>query len=201
MFICITGIDGSGKSTQVRLLKKYLERLNHKIFISKAYGPLERRLFKDYLKNLDQVAIMFLFQAFHTKQRILAEKALMNEKVIIADRWDDSYIVYHSQYGTLAKLPRLRDGLNNLAFGKLRPDITFLLDVKIEVARLRLLNKKTDYFDQQPRRYHISMRKGLLKLAKKRGWVVINGEQPKTLVHRCIVDALAKKGNNSYDRK
>ncbi len=189
MLICIAGIDGCGKSTQVEMLKEYLESRGRAVFLSKAYGKEEKERFSEFINCCDQLAILFLFQALHAQQRIKAERALAEGKTVIADRWDESYLVYHSVYGILADKPDLRESINEMAFNGMRPDITFLIDVPVEEADQRCTRrqKSNDFFELLPREYHESMRKGYLDLAKKMDWTVINGIKPTPLVHEEMI--------------
>jgi len=197
MIICIAGIDGCGKSTQVKLLKKYLASKGRAIFISKAYGKEEKRLFSGFINRCNQVAILFLFQALHAQQRIKAEKALLEGKLVIADRWDESYLVYHANYGILADKPGLREKINEMAFSGIRPDTTFLIDLPVEEAAKRRIQrqkqKSADFFDLLPSEYHEVMSKDYLDLAKKMNWTIINGAKPALLIHKEIVSHLKIK--------
>ncbi len=68
MLFNITGIDGCGKTTQVQLLQEYLVEQGKEVFVSKAYGEEEKKILSSIMPNLDQLAILFLFQALHVEQ-------------------------------------------------------------------------------------------------------------------------------------
>ncbi len=190
MIICLTGIDGCGKGTQVDLLMKYLRSKNCPVFSSKAYGQAEQEYFAALLDYWDPVAILFLFQALHVQQRIETTRAIARGEIVIADRWDESYLVYHSNYGLLASDPELCHRLNKIAFDNIRPDITFLLQISIEEAKKRCLIRGEDFFDRLSREYHETMLKGYLKLAEERGWIIIDAEQPTLQIHKQILSLL-----------
>lgn len=190
MLICITGIDGCGKSIQIKFLKDYLEKKGYNVAISKAYGEAEKELFSLYIENLHQTAILFLFEAMHAQQCILAKQELARGKIVIADRWDESYLVYHSHYGVLKDKPKLRAAITKLSFQGIVPDITFLLKVSYEAAQKRCEARGLDYFDKKPKEYHETMQKGYINLIKKRGGIIINGEQSIKLIHQEIISHL-----------
>ena len=192
MIICLTGIDGCGKSVQAELLKNYLESKSQTVFLSKAYDREEKSIFSGFINCCDQIAILFLFQALHAQQRIKAEKALSERKTVIADRWDEGYLAYHANYGILSDKPELREKINEMAFDGIKPDVTFLIDLPVEEANKRciLRQKGTDFFDLLPPKYHEVMRKGYLDLAKIMNWIVIDGRLPEITIHRQIVSHL-----------
>lgn len=190
MIVCITGIDGSGKGIQRELLADYLRSSRHTVYISKAYGDAEKECFSVFIEKWPQEAILFLFQALHVAQRRNAELALKRGEIVIADRWDESYLAYHKHHGILADDVVLRDKLNEIAFCNMRPNITFLLDIRAKKARLRLRSRGMDFFDKLPLHYHETMRQEYLEIAKQRGWIVLDGTAPIKTIHSIIVSAV-----------
>ena len=188
MLISITGLDGCGKGTQISLLKKYLEKKNIPVFYSKAYTEDIKETFSPYLEHWGPVAIMLFFQALHTQQYSEAVRAIKEGKIVIADRWDESYIVYHSQYGILAKDETLRKQLLQLAFKDVKPNITFCIDIPAEMAQRRTEVRGQDFFDKRSLSYHRKMRSGYLKLTRERGGFIIDGTQTVKTIHRIITD-------------
>jgi len=190
VLINITGIDGCGKGTQLQRLVGYLTRKDKSVFLSKAYGPREKEMLSLFIERAHDVAVMFLFQAMHTTQRILAEEALRNGSIVLADRWDDAYLAYHSQYGVLAEDAALRNKLNELAFGGIKPDITFLLKVSVSVAVERCRTRGADFFDRKGAAYHQSLADYLDKLAVEQSWTVIDGTRPRREIHEGIISVI-----------
>ncbi|MEK7608041.1 MAG: dTMP kinase [Patescibacteria group bacterium] len=175
MFICFSGIDGCGKGTQKEFLADYYRGLGNRVFLSKAYGDAEKECFSAFIERWSQEAILFLFQALHTEQRKKAEQALQRGEIVIADRWDESYLAYHEAFGILSMYPALRARLNEIAFASMAPDVTFLIDLSEESARKRLQSRGMDFFDRLSADYHRTMRRKYLELAKERNWIVIDG--------------------------
>lgn len=186
LLICITGIDGIGKSTQVKLLSDYLINKKFPISISKAFGPKERVLIEPFFELRNDELITLLFQIFHIKQRLEAEKSMIQGKIVIADRWDEAYLVYHSNFGFLSQNPEIRSWFNLIAFNDIKPDITFLLNTEIETAMQRQKNRViNDYFDDKPRDYFEVMRNGYLKLANANAdrWHIIDATPDPNTIH------------------
>lgn len=190
MIICLTGIDGCGKGTQKELLKVHLENSGKAVFISKAYGDAEKECFSAFIEYWTQESILFLFQALHVEQRMKAEKALTRGDIVIADRWDESYLAYHSTHGILSSNPCLREQLNSIAFGGIIPDVTFFLNVSVDKARERMLSRGMDFFDRLSNDYHSTMRNEYLSIATDRKWVVIDGTKSPLEIHRGILREL-----------
>lgn len=192
MLISITGLDGCGKGTQIALLKKHLEKKGKVVFYSKAYTDDIKAIFSPYLEYWSPIARMFFFQALYAQQCIESVRALKEGKIVIADRWDESYIAYHSQYGILAKNKKLRNQLHQLAFRGIKPDLTFFLDIPPEMVFERTKLRGQDFFDKGSLEYHRKMREGYLKLAKERNWIIIDGTQTVETIHKIIVAEVEK---------
>ena len=190
MLINITGIDGCGKGTQLQHLADYLTQEGRTVFLSKAYGPREKELFAPFIEKAHALTIMFLFQAMHVEQRVQAEAALQRGAIVLADRWDCAYQAFHSQHGALATDQDLRDKLNELAFGGIIPDITFLLRIPVSVGMERCRIRGADFFDRMGEEHHRSNADYLDHLAAEHGWVIIDGEKPHGEIHQEIVETI-----------
>lgn len=193
MIICITGIDCCGKGTQIGLLINFLQKNGHDVFLSKAYAQAEKECFSPFMEYWCPESIMFLFQALHAQQRDKAEKAIEHNKIVVADRWDESYLAYHSNHGKLENNEKLLKDLNEIAFKNIIPDITFLLKTRIDIAKKRCKHRGEDFFDQLPSEYHETMANAYLKIAKSRNWVILDGESALIDIHRKICDRLRQK--------
>lgn len=190
--ISITGLDGCGKSTQIDLLKKYLEKKGITTFISKAYTSDFKEMLASYLEYWDPATRMFFFLALDNQQCVEVIQAVKERKIVIADRWDESYMAYHLQFGILSRDKTLRKRLHGLVFKRIRPDITFLLDIPVEMVSKRTKSRRQDFFDKNPIEYHIKMRNGYLRLAKARNTMIIDGTQSIKTIHRMIIQEVRK---------
>lgn len=145
LFIAIEGIDGSGKSVQAALLKLALERLGRRTSITKAKSPDQDSAVREFKKKFcigsDSVAFMFLYQALHRQQYERTVKLLEKGRVVIADRWDTSFFVYHGITGPLYGKQNVLETLNELAFEGKQPDLRFFIDTPIDIAIERRLER------------------------------------------------------------
>jgi dTMP kinase len=191
LLINITGIDGCGKGTQLGHLADFLRSKNKPVFMSKAYGDAEKELFALFMETATPEGVLFLFQALHAEQRAKAEKALKRGEIVLADRWDDSYEAYHSQNGILSSDQKLRFRLNEIAFGGICADITFLLKVPVDIAMERCRIRGADFFDLKGREYHQSLSDRMDQLAAEQNWVVLDGTLPHREIHRRTVETIS----------
>lgn len=194
MLISISGIDGCGKSLQVQLLHRKLEERGLRPVVIKAYDDTAKMACRPFMESwTDDLAIMFLFQALHAQQCSLTKKALREGKVVIADRWDESYLGYHQNFGPLSTDDELRNRLNTLAFGGLLPDFGFVIRVPADVARRRRGTRgKQERFEDRPDSYHEQMQEAYCTIARLRGWTILDGMMTPNGVHDAIMRELFK---------
>lgn len=149
LFITFEGGEACGKSTQVKLLKEYIETREDKdrfIFVREPGGtPLceeIRKLILDY--DLEQTLPMTELLLFTASRAQICRKkiipALEEEKVVIADRFYDSTLAYQGEARKVASKEDILK-LTRMAIGDLKPDLTFYLKLEPEIAFQR---KKKD---------------------------------------------------------
>jgi dTMP kinase len=178
LFITLEGTEGCGKSTQARLLEKYIKGLGKKVVSSLEPGGTKigrqiRNILLSTQEPLSQNAELFLFaadRAQHTSEVIVP--ALEAGSVVICDRYIDSTTAY--QIGG-RKLPEeLVRYLNAVSSGGLMPDVTFLLDLSPAVGLPRAIAassldggkiKKVDRFEKEKIAFHEEVRKAYLEIA------------------------------------
>lgn len=172
MFITFEGIEGSGKSTQCKLLMEYLESKGHKVSLTRepgwgAMGKLIRHLILDE-KDLDihPLTELYLFCADrvqHVKDFI--NPKLKNGEVVICDRYFDSTIVYQG-YGRQLDLYTVKK-LAEASTLELVPNITFLLNLPVKdgLKRLDLRDETTNRMDEEPIEFHELIRQGYISEA------------------------------------
>ncbi len=179
LFITFEGVEGSGKTTQIRRLKGYLTRKGIACRTTREPGgcPMSEKVRK-ILLNPDHRGMMPLTElllyeasrAQHVRETI--EPLLKEGVTVVCDRFNDATIAYQS-YGRMIDL-RLVEELNRLTSGGLKPNITFLLDCPSDLGlrralrRNRVLNKEREArFENEGISFHLRVRKGYLSLAKK----------------------------------
>ena len=194
VFITFEGIEGSGKTTQVRLLAEALTRGGFSVEATREPGgtPLGDAIRKIFLdprnRGMSIWAELFLVEAArieHVSKVIRPD--LEAGKVVLCDRFTDSTLVYQG-YAREAYSGRGLDiaevtFLNQLATAGLRPDATILLDLEVEEGLRRAFVHLADgtykadgsiqagspetRFEMEPREFHERVREGYLRLAEK----------------------------------
>src|SRR4051812_10163614 len=171
MFITFEGIEGSGKSTQIRRVGALLPNA----VVTKEPGgtPTADRIRAIVLGSgsvIDPVAEVFLFAASRRQHVVeVIRPAIERGQVVLCDRFTDATLAYQG-FGRLQNLDRLRD-LNDWATGSLQPDITVLFDLaeEIGIARAQSRNATASHdegrFEAEDLRFHRRVREGYLSLA------------------------------------
>jgi len=171
LFITFEGIEACGKSTQATLLKSALIQLNHDVILTREPGGTEiseeirRLLLNPNYKEMTAETELLLYLAArsqHTSELILP--ALLDNIIVICDRYFDSTIAYQ---GAARKLDlNIIKRINTFATSGLIPDITFILDIPVEVSIERQKNKRLDRMENENFDFHVRVREGYLNLLK-----------------------------------
>jgi dTMP kinase len=178
--ITFEGIDGCGKSTQMRLLDQYLTERGVAVVTTREPGGTElgrkvRSALLDGGKgSVDPLAELLLYaadRAQHVRQVIMP--ALAEGKVVLSDRFYDATTVYQG-YARGFDL-KLVNQLNELATGGLKPDLTLLFDLDVETGLKRTRRRgdesgqaaRPDRLDQEPVEFHERVRKAYLEIAAR----------------------------------
>jgi len=146
MFFVFDGVDGAGKSTQLEMFVKWLRENGHDFVTCKDPGstPLGERirqvLLGDHEIPISMRAEMMLFTTARTQLvEEIVRPALESGKTVVLDRYVFSTVVYQGHAGDLD--PEEIWTINRIATQGLFPDVTFILDVPVEVAVKRLGDK------------------------------------------------------------
>jgi len=177
--ITFEGIDGSGKSTQIKLISDILHKNNiNNIVIREPGGTKISEKIRDILLDNDNTiskyteALLFLSSRSQLVNEVI-KPALDRGCYILCDRYIDSTIAYQG-YGRGIDLSQIKV-LNDLAIESIYPDITFILDINVNTSLSRRLTKSKDRMEQVNENFLIKVRKAYLKIAdddKKRCIVV-----------------------------
>ena len=170
-FITFEGSEGSGKSTQGRLLTQYLKSKGYKaIFLREPGGTvLSEKIRRILLDNSNQkicpLSEMLLYMAARAQliQEVI-RPALKKGYFVVCDRFLDSTIVYQG-WGLGVDLG-LIEHLGNVLTSRLKPDLTIFLDVAIKKG-LAACGQRLDRIEHRPLAYHQRVRRGYLKLAAR----------------------------------
>ncbi|MBR5360375.1 MAG: dTMP kinase [Lachnospiraceae bacterium] len=173
IFITMEGPDGSGKSTQISLLKEYLETEGYNVLITREPGGTviseairEIILNKDYTE-MSSVTEMMLYAS--ARAQLIAEvvgPALDNGTAVISDRFVDSSLVYQGMARGLGVETVYE--INKVAIGKYMPDVTFMLDLPAEVGIGRKKDQKElDRMELESLEFHKKVAEGYRSLASR----------------------------------
>ena len=156
--------------------------------MTKAYNDEAKRTLIQYVHSWADEARLFLFQAMHARQYDETCAALESGAIVIADRWDESYIAYHSNFGPLAKKSELRIAMNRLAFRGMVPDIGFCIEVPVEIARQRRESRGyVEKLENRPDEWYTVIQNGYKAVAMERGWFVLDGMRDIEDLHQAIL--------------
>ena len=165
--ITFEGIEGVGKSTQINLLKDYIESrgLSASIFRepgSTSIGENIRSILLDSKENLSKESELLLM--FAARAQLISEKVkISNTDFILFDRFYDASVAYQG-YGRGLSV----DFINNLIsfINCPQPDLTFLLDISVENGFKRKINDVKDRIESSGDEFFDKVRQGYLKIAK-----------------------------------
>ena len=200
-FIVFEGPDGSGKTTQIKLLHKFLIDKKCDVVTTREPGGTNiseaiRNILLDP-ENSEMVARTeaFLYasaRAQHVEELIVP--AINEGKDVLCDRFVDSTLAYQG-YGRNLDIEFLSQ-LNHLATGGLKPDLTFLLDIPPEKAknRIRSTRDSEDRIELEAEEFHVRVRAGFLELAKdnSKKYKVIDASLEITEISKIIMNEVER---------
>ena len=203
LFISFEGIDGCGKSTQVKLLKDKMESEGRKVELVREPGGLKiSEEIRKILLNPENSAMNYETEAL----LMTASRAQLTEEVIrplrakgffvLADRFSDSTLAYQGG-GRKLDIDILKK-INSFATKNLVPDITFLIDIKPEDAVLRSGVSSPDRIEGAGVDLQKDVQKTYIRLAKEfsNRFIVLDGYDSISSIHSIIWDKII---NYHYD--
>ncbi|MFL2900380.1 MAG: dTMP kinase [Candidatus Pelagibacterales bacterium] len=200
-FISFEGGEGSGKSTQIKLLAKKLAKYGDVITTREPGGTIEAEIIRNLLvkgeKNkwsgVVETLLLYAARKDHIDKVIVPN--LNNNKWVLCDRFKESTIVYQG-YGKNVDIKLIKK-LDKLITDNLTPSLTFILDIdpKIGLKRsIRKANTETRY-EKMSLSFHNKIRKAFKKIAStnKRNFKLINANQDIDLIKDIIWNEVTKK--------
>lgn len=207
-FITFEGGEGTGKSTQLKLLVARLEELNIQVIQTKEPGgtelglELRKMLVTGDKDKMDAVAEALLYYAdrrIHLTKKVWP--AIDEGKWVMSDRFADSSVAYQ-YYGYNKRVPfETLENLYKLAVGDFKPDLTILLDLDPKIGLARSMEKAGHMAVQETRHesreleFHQRLREGYLEMAQKEAerFIVLNADCPIEKLHKEIVAAVTER--------
>ncbi len=195
ILISFEGIEGTGKTSQSRLLSGYLVKKGYTVVLTEEPGgthigcKIRDLLLSVEYKGMTSITELLLYNASraqHIKEVILP--ALKGGSVVITDRFTDSTVAYQG-YGRRIDLSFI-DLMEKIVTEGLKPDITLVLDLDVKTGLMR--NKginKTDRLELEDLEFHRRVRNGYLEIAAKDPGRIklINASESIEQVHNKIV--------------
>ena len=207
MFITLEGIEGSGKTTQMRQLSTYLENRGHSCVLTREPGgttlgeKIRAILLDPASTELVPTAELLLYMADRAQHIIsLIKPCLAEGKVVLCDRYFDATVVYQGfarglDTGFICDLHRL-------ILDDLKPDITFLLDLSPQIGLARAWKQLDNgtrsgtesRFEEETISFHEKVRAGYLELARSepKRFRVVDGSKDEKQVQVDIQVVLAE---------
>jgi dTMP kinase len=190
-FITFEGGEGSGKSTQIKTLAERLDAIKLRAIVTREPGGspgaeiIRHLVLSGMGKLLGPDAETLLFAAARDDHvRTVIRPALGQGIWVLCDRFSDSTRAYQGRLGKVA--PELLNAMERVTIGDLKPDLTFILDVPVEIGLQRAAARRgsgaADRFEAEDVRFHRQLREAYRQIA---------AGEPK----RCVlIDASADPG-------
>lgn len=179
LFITFEGIEGSGKTTQIRILEDYLRLRGHATLLTREPGgtrigeKIRKVLLNAEFKEMHPLTELLLYAAArsqHIHEVILP--ALEEGKIVLCDRFYDATFAYQGQARHIDE--NFLKEIHRLCAEDLKPDLTLLLDCPVEMGLKRIQERESevrgqtnlDRFEKEDFDFHEKVRQGYLKIAK-----------------------------------
>jgi len=202
MFITFEGIEGSGKTTLMRGVARALRAEGKDVVETRepggtAVGDRIREIFLDPKMTIAPLAEALLLTA--SRHRLVEEvitPALQAGSIVLCDRFTDSTLAYQG-FGRGIEQSLLKQ-FNEAAAPALEPDLTFYVDVSLELSRMRVTKRSEegrnslDRLDREGDQFHERVREGYLELARANPQriAVLDGSLPEEALVKKALDSL-----------
>ena len=192
-FISFEGVDGCGKTTQIKLLRDKFRSENYKVELVREPGGIKiSEDIRNILLNPNNFSMSYQTEAL----LMIASRAQLTFEIIIpllkkgnivlADRFSDSTLAYQGG-GRKLDINLLRR-INNFATNNLVPDLTFLIDISPDDAIERASTLSPDRIEGEGIEFQNEVRKTYLRLAKESAnrFIVLDGYKSVNSIHSYI---------------
>jgi len=199
LFVTFEGPDGSGKTTQAQLLYEYLQERGYTVFLTREPGGTgigdQIREVLHSLQNTEMLPQTEILLYSASRAQLVGQiirPHLGQGEIVLCDRYADSTLAYQG-YGHGLDLQVLQV-ITNFATDRLKPDLTFYLDIDVEEGLRRKLaahqagEAEWNRMDGQELAFHRRVRQGYLEMAaaEPERWVLIEATQPADVAQRVI---------------
>lgn len=178
IFITLEGIDGTGKSTQLRRLAKHLRSLGNRVVVTREPGGtwlgerIRGILLDEGTRNLEpmaELALMYAARAQHLEE--VVRPALARGALVASDRFNDASFAYQG-YGRKLGVETVR-AIDRVICGATQPDLTLVLDLEPRAALARAWgrevrrNSRRGRFEALGLAFHERVREGYRAIARR----------------------------------
>ena len=180
--IVFEGIEGSGKTTHINIVNKYLKKKNIKFIKFREPGGSKnaekiRKILLNNKSNFNKKTDLLLMLGSRSENIEKIIKQNYKKKIIIIDRFIDSTIAYQ-HYGMGIDIKIIKN-INNFLLNRITPDFTFLNVVNKKNLILRLKKRKNkNRYDNFNYNFYNKVQKGFLKLVKKKKYMIVDSNKP-----------------------
>jgi dTMP kinase len=202
VLVTFEGIEAAGKSTLIAALAEDLRNGGDVVLVTREPGgtPLGdslRAVFLDPALSIDPIAEVMLLNA--ARAQLVADviaPALKERTIVLCDRFFDATVAYQA-YGRGLDLEAVLE-LCLAATHRIAPNLTFLIDVPVEVSRERLRARGgADRLEREDAAFHARVREGYLQMARRfsNRFVILDGTRPPELLASLALGELAHRRN------
>ncbi|MEI6092081.1 MAG: dTMP kinase [bacterium] len=196
-FITFEGIEGVGKTTQVRLLCDLFKKQNIDFVSTREPGglPISESIRNILLhKDMSPITELLLYEAARAEHfDKIVHPALEKGQSVICDRFTDASVAYQG-YGRGLEI-KLIEELNNIATKNKEPDLTFIIDLPVKLAFERLSKRGTapDRFEKLSHEFYEKVRTGYIEQSKKypKRVIIIDANRTPEQIHKDIVSNIS----------
>jgi len=202
LFITFEGIEGCGKSTQVKQLASHLKRSGFSVIVTREPGGTEiGEAIRSILLNANYISMskiteLLLYAASrhqHISEKILP--AINDGNIVISDRYADATTAYQ---GAARAIPDdVISTVHEIATNGAMPDLTLLLDCPADIGLARVRNrsgKDIDRLERESIEFHENVRNGYLNIAKnaKKRVKILDATMDIDSIHNAVVNEIDK---------
>jgi dTMP kinase len=213
LFITLEGGEGSGKTTQIKMLQSVLADMGYETVITREPGGTpEAEKIRDLLVQRDggdwdaEAECLLLFAARHMHYKTLIKPSLEQKRIVISDRFTDSTRAYqgHGMGMDLSEIEKIKQ----TAIGNVEPDITFILDIPVTDGLARSLSRLSqeeqgaqteDRYESRKIEFHEKLRQGYLLIANDHPerCVIIDACQSVDDIHAQMLEVVSERLEDS----
>jgi dTMP kinase len=206
MFITFEGIEGCGKTTQMKLAARWLEPLGYGVCTTREPGGSEigaqirKILLSENSSGMVPIteALLYMADRFQHIQEVILP-ALQEQKIVLCDRYHDSTIAYQGYARNISI--ELLDTIWEKSGSIVEPDLTFLFDLHPEIGLERSFKKLAaqqideSRFENEAIQFHTRVREGFLQLLNKNShrMVLIDADRSIDAVHESVLEILQER--------